>query len=515
MDIRVERSYLIRNTALNFLGQFIPLIVGVLCVPVIANSLGPERFGVLSLAWLVIASLSVFDLGMGRAMVKFVAETLGKGELTSLPPLVWSIILLQVVLGIIAGASGLIVLHLFGGRILQLSPDVVWEAIATFKILMVGLPIVLVATSLGGVLEATQRFDITNAIRTASISASFLLPIIGISLGLNLAGIVLLLVCAKILALAALFVAVFSTIPVLRNIRTDLGVLRRVLGFGTWITLSNGISPVLVNLDRYVLAILLPITAVGYYTPASQAISYLSIVPASVTSTLFPAYSMLSGMGQYERINALFARSVKYTLLVLSPLVVILACFSSELLTVWIGQEYATQSTLALKILAIGVLINALAFSPSTLLQALGRPDIPAKFHLLELPIHAGLTWIFIQYWGITGAALAWSIRVSLDAIMLFAASFCVLRNLPRYLSAHQLVLCAILAVALVAASLNVDALAAAAPIFIRIILLCTMIAVFLLTVWVMAIDNTDREIMRSLCRTLRGQSRVDKPSAI
>src|SRR5437870_4023282 len=101
MDIPVERNNLIRNTVINFLGQSTPFIVGVLCVPLIANGLSPERFGVLSLAWLVIGSLSVFDLGMGRAAAKFVAEALGKGNLGSLPRLVWSIILLQLILGII------------------------------------------------------------------------------------------------------------------------------------------------------------------------------------------------------------------------------------------------------------------------------------------------------------------------------------------------------------------------------------------------------------------------------
>jgi O-antigen/teichoic acid export membrane protein len=504
MDIRVKGHTLVRNTAFNFIGQFIPLVVGILCVPHIAYSLGPERFGVLSLAWLVIASLSVFDLGMGRAMVKYVSESLGKNDLTSLPPLVWTVIGLQLLVGTLAGVLGLIASQTFGQRILQHSPDVASEAITTLSILMIGLPVVLVATSFGGVLEATQRFDITNAIRSISVSASFILPIFGIELGLNLAAIVILLMCGKVLALIALIVTVLRTIPVLRNVRIQGVVLQQVLGFGGWISLTNAISPILVNLDRYVLVAMLPITAVGYYTPASQAIAYLLIVPASITSALFPAYSLLSGMGQHERIQTLFSRSVKYTLLVVAPLVVGIAVFSGELLTVWIGHEYAEQTTAALRILAFGVLINALAISPSTLLQALGRPDIPAKFHLLELPLHVIVTWVCIQKFGITGAALAWSLRVSFDAILLFAAAFSFLQDLRRYLEAHQLRVCATLVMLLGATSFGINALAGEAPIFIRAMLACSVMVIFGVLVWSMAVDHTDRGVMRSLANRMR-----------
>jgi len=515
MQIAAERGRLVKNAVLNLLGQIIPLIVGVLCVPHIANELGPERFGVLSLAWLIIASLSIFDLGMGRAMVKFVAETLGKDDLASLPRLVWSTILAQAALGIIGSLSGVIFLQVLGDRVLRVSPETMSEALTTFYLLTLGLPVMMVASSLSNVLEGAQRFDITNAIRSLSLSASFLLPVVAVEFGFNLTAIIGLLILSKVLALVTLFVAVQVAIPVLRLIQIDLSVLREVLRFGGWISVTNTISPVLVNLDRYLLAVMLPITAVGYYTPANQAISYLAIIPASVTSSLFPAFSVLNGIGRHERIHSLFARSLKYTLLTVAPLIAVIAAFPNELLTLWIGQEYAREAATALRVLALGVLINALAFSPSTLLQAVGRPDIPAKFHLLELPIHAGITWFCIHNWGVTGAAIAWSIRVSLDATLLFSAAFTVLHDLRRYMAAHKLILCAALAGFFFATLVAVGVLAGEAPSSMRVLLIVTAVAVFGAVVWVTAIDSTDRDVIKNFCLLIREQSSFEKPSGI
>ncbi|MCI0403070.1 MAG: flippase, partial [Acidobacteria bacterium] len=54
--------------------------MGVLCIPPIIAGLGAERFGLLALAWAVLGYFNIFDLGLGRATTKFVAESLGRGE---------------------------------------------------------------------------------------------------------------------------------------------------------------------------------------------------------------------------------------------------------------------------------------------------------------------------------------------------------------------------------------------------------------------------------------------------
>src|SRR4029077_1180053 len=71
--------------------------------------------------------------------------------------------------------------------------------------------------------------------------------------------------------------------------------------------------------------------------------------------------------------------------------------------------------------LAVGVFINSLARVPFAAVQALGRPDAIAKLHAIELPLYLGtLCWLLSAY-GIYGAAVAWTFRVSLDTLILFA----------------------------------------------------------------------------------------------
>jgi O-antigen/teichoic acid export membrane protein len=105
-----------------------------------------------------------------------------------------------------------------------------------------------------------------------------------------------------------------------------------------------------------------------------------------------------------------------------APLAVVFV-FAPELLRVWLGSQYAVESGMALRILAVGVFTNALAHPLFISLYAKNRPDLPAKFHMIELAIHVPLTIVLIKSFGIAGAAAAWSGRVTLDTCLLLWAT--------------------------------------------------------------------------------------------
>jgi hypothetical protein len=60
---------------------------------------------------------------------------------------------------------------------------------------------------------------------------------------------------------------------------------------------------------------------------------------------------------------------------------------------------------------------------PLALLYGAGRPDLPAKIHVLQVCVHVPLTFFLVRSLGITGAAAAWSTRCALDLILYELAS--------------------------------------------------------------------------------------------
>jgi O-antigen/teichoic acid export membrane protein len=178
----------------------------------------------------------------------------------------------------------------------------------------------------------------------------------------------------------------------------------------------------LIYADRFILAHLRGLNAIGYYSAPFDAVMRVLIIPSSLTRAIFPTVSGLHGTQRLDAVLPLFKRAVSAVLMLLAVPIAILFFFAPFLLRVWLGPDVAAHAATATRVLAVGVLFNALAFIPSNFLSALGRPDLNAKFHLLELCIQVPLAWWLVSRFGITGAATAWSARVTFDALLLFWA---------------------------------------------------------------------------------------------
>src|SRR5450432_296814 len=89
---------LARNTFWNILGTGSPMLVAVVCIPILIRGLGKDRFGVLTLAWALIGYANLFEFGLGRALTQLVASKLGARRTEDIPALAWTSLVLMLVL---------------------------------------------------------------------------------------------------------------------------------------------------------------------------------------------------------------------------------------------------------------------------------------------------------------------------------------------------------------------------------------------------------------------------------
>jgi O-antigen/teichoic acid export membrane protein len=294
------------------------------------------------------------------------------------------------------------------------------EAVLAFRVLALALPLVVSTTGVRGILEAQQRFDLSNAVRVPMGVFTFLGPLLVLPFSHSLVPVFALLVSGRALAWLAYLALCTHTLPVLRaGMHLHLPAALPVLRLGGWMSVSNVISPVMSYLDRFVVGSLVTVTAVAYYATPYDMVTKLTVIPTAVSSVLFPAFAMSFTKDRLHSIK-LFQAGVSHLFLVLFPSVLIIEALSWEGLAVWLGRGFASESVHVLQVLAIGVFVNGLAAIPFAFLQGVARPDIPAKLHLSELPFYLVALWTFTIQFGIFGAAMAWTLRVLVDMIALY-----------------------------------------------------------------------------------------------
>lgn len=168
---------LIRHTAWNLAGLALPLILAVATTPALIRQLGLDRFGFLSIAWMLVGYFSFFDLGLGRALTNLAAQRLGLQADADLAPLVWPAIRAMAVLGTAGGALLALLSTPVVRGLLKVPVELEGEALAGMVLLAASLPLVVVSSGLRGVLEAGRHFGTSNAVRIALGAVTFLGPL--------------------------------------------------------------------------------------------------------------------------------------------------------------------------------------------------------------------------------------------------------------------------------------------------------------------------------------------------
>jgi O-antigen/teichoic acid export membrane protein len=425
--LRTKRR-LARSTAFNLIGESAPVAAAVFAVPLLVRGLGTDRFGLLTLAWMVVGYFSLFDFGLGRALTKLVAEKLGARQEAEIPALVWTALLLMLLLGV-AGALALGAASPFlVYRVLKMPDALRPETVRAFVVLALSVPLVIASTGLRGLLEAAHRFDLTNAVRTPTGVFAFVGPLLVLPFSSSLVPVVSVLAAGRLVTFAVYMALCLRVMPALRHSGTlQASAVRPLFRFGSWMTVSNVVSPLMTTFDRFVIGALLSAQAVAYYATPYDVTSKMLVLPGALVGVLFPTFSAELGQDR-ERVTRLFGRAVKYVFLAIFPIALVVVALAHEGLRLWLGAEFARHSAPVLQWLAVGILINSLALVPFTLIQGAGRPDVTAKLHLAELPLYLAAIVALTRGYGIVGAAVASVSRITADALLLFVIARRLLR---------------------------------------------------------------------------------------
>jgi O-antigen/teichoic acid export membrane protein len=418
---------LTRSAIWNLAGGIAPLAVAVLTIPVILRGLGLDRFGVLTLAWALIGYFSLFDFGIGRALTQAVARVLATGPEHDLPTTVWSGLAVMSVVGLIGGGVCIAVVPTALEHVLRIPTSLRGETLGAAYIASAIVPVVIVTAGLRGVLEAQQKFGFSNLVRIPLGVMTYVAPLVVLPFTRNLAAVLAALAVTRVVALFGYFFICLGSNRALRHVAVSAASVRRLIAFGGWISVSNFVSPIMVYMDRFVIAAIMPIAIVAYYTTPFEAVTRLFVVSSAVGGVLYPAFAT-SYAHDRQRAAALSSRGSKYLFVALFPVLLASVVFAKELLGIWIDPRFAEQAAPVLAWLSVGVLANSLAQVPYGLVQGSGRPDWTAKLHLTELPLYVVTLILLVTYAGIAGAAFAWAVRTSVDYFILDLMSYRLLR---------------------------------------------------------------------------------------
>ncbi len=408
-------SVLKKNIILNFLCKTLPIFVAVLSIPYIINGLGIEKFGILSIIWIIISQAGILDLGLGHALTQLISKKLGLNQTDEIPYIAWTGLFVILVLGVIGSSGIFLAADYITYNILRVSPEYVVETALALKILCFCLPAFILIAAMEGVLASYQKFTRINAITVPLALLNYLSPVIVLQFTTNMAYIILTLVIIRFCALIAMFISCRNLIGnITGKIQLKKKILHPLVSFGSWLTLTNIINPLLNLLERFLITFTLTASVIAYFNTPFDVLKRMNVITFSILQVMFPAFSFESASNR-KKTQSLYIKSSLGILAIIIIPVLAVFFFAEPLLTIWINNDFAQKSYHIAQILALFMMISCLNPVPVEAIQSIGRSDITAKIKIAQLIYYVPLFIVSLNYWDLTGAAVAMLIKICIE----------------------------------------------------------------------------------------------------
>jgi O-antigen/teichoic acid export membrane protein len=426
MRVEERELKLFRNSLLNLMPTVVGIATSILTVPIYISLIGADRYGALLLGFVLLGYFGHVDFGLGRAITQRISSnaTASPAERAGI---VWSAFVGGTAIAAMGAALVLVAAIIFFGSFFEAEAGLKAEALEASWLFALCVPVIIFTGVSSGALAGLERFGTVSLATMAGNFLSQVLPLVVAAVhSVEISWLLGASIFGRVVALTLIVAGTWRAFLRGQPLVASLAQMRGLFTYGSWIMASALVGPLMVMSDRLVIGAAIGAAAVVAYSVPFQIASRTAMLPSSVAQALFPR---LASQGRGQSL-ALGKTSVVLVGQIYALIVVGLICLAAPLLALWLGDDLDPRSILIGQIIMIGFWTNALAYVPYTLIQASGNSRFTGIMHMAELPIYLVLLFGLGSVFGLYGIALAFTLRTTLDCVILFLKARFVDRTL-------------------------------------------------------------------------------------
>jgi O-antigen/teichoic acid export membrane protein len=407
------------NFIVNLLSPVVRVAVALITVPIYLHHLGDARYGVMSIVWVLLGLFGFLDLGLSRAVTNALAKLRDAPQ-----PHRARVLLTTFGLNFGIGVAGGVVLYVFGGLMLNhfvsMPDEIGVEVSRALPWIACLLPLTLISAAGAGALESRELFLLVNSIQIFAMTLAQVAPVIAaVFVSPSLTVVIPTAAVAQGLGAIAVLSFVYRLEGPFAVRAIDWGEARKLLGYGGWMFATNVLYPALASADQFIIGSVMGVASVAHYAVPMNLVQRSAAVPIAFGRTLFPRMSSISG----DAAHALGTRALSTMAYGFAAICAPAMILSATFFRYWIGADFSTVAAPVAQVLFPGMWMGALSLVGFTLLQSQGRADVTGKLNIAEFLPFVAILWMLTQSFGIVGAATAWSLRCTVDALAMLLLS--------------------------------------------------------------------------------------------
>lgn len=193
--------------------------------------------------------------------------------------------------------------------------------------------------------------------------------------------------------------------------------LIKLFHFGKFVFGTNLISMLTNSLDKFLLGALLSPVQVATANTAGRVMNMVEIPVNSIASISYPKAAEAHDKKSSEEVGKLYEKTLGMMLALTAPFWIFCLVFAHYIILIIAGETYLNAVPF-LRIMAFLALIKPFDRQSGVFLDAIGKPFFNMIMVFGTFIYGAGLSWLFIHWMGLLGAAYGLVIAVFITALI-------------------------------------------------------------------------------------------------
>ena len=407
-NAEMNRKQLGKNSIYNIFGTVVPMLIIVLTTPFYVKMLGVTGYGVWTLSSSLLGFVGILNLGFGDAILKFIPEYRTLNKVDALLKLLLTISYVYTIVGILGVLVLFLLADTFVLNVFKIVPDAVEPAKQIFKINALLILPTLLRVFYVSIPKAFHKFKYSMVLNVFF----YIIFYIGSGVVLYLTKDLLFFLGANVLAsFLSLIPGYYYTkklIPEYTVIpRFDFDTFKKIFHFGSYTMITSIAGILILYTGNTLVGMLLGATAVTFYSIPFKFSKQLMTIPGMISQVFTPIASELNTRNKSDELARTFVNASVLNAILTLGMGAVVFTVAQDILTIWMGYEYALKTYKLLQILIIIFTISSLNVMNFQFLNGLGRPDINAAYISISVVLIVALTILLTPKWGVIGAGVS------------------------------------------------------------------------------------------------------------
>lgn len=339
------------GAALNYVVIGLNTVVGLAYTPYMLRCLGQNEYGLYALVASVIGYLTLLDLGLGNAVVRYTARLRAEGKTREQWEMFGMFTVMYTVIGLVAlGAGTLLCANVDRLFDRTMGPADLSQARAMMALLVANLAVTFPLSIYGAVITAYEHFVFQRVVQIMRITLCTLVLAAVLCMGHKAVALVSVQTVFNVLTLLLNYVYCRRRLKIKVWFRGfDRTLLRETATYSFWIFLNVIMDRIYWGTGQFVLGAVSGTAAVAVFSVAITLQQMYMTFSTGISGVLLPRITaMVSRGGTQREISDIFIRTGRLQAAVMFLVLSGFTVFGRGFIEVWAGAGYARSYTVAM-----------------------------------------------------------------------------------------------------------------------------------------------------------------------